>query len=263
MGDYQDCLTFCNRVINSGTYSLLPNFANLWGTAHKNSSESIFELQYSGSTYSFWGVELFAYVAADGWPKRDIGSADLVNAFNAAGDVIRANATFNWKVANASFNMPANAWDASKPIPFMNKLPDANGWNSPDNIILIRLADVILLAAEANNQLGNTAAAITELNSIRSRVNLPATTASAKSDLALAILNERRLELVHECTRWNDLLRADANGTISLVSLINSQKDSYGNTIPYNMNTDKHQFLWPIPQQDRDLNQNLTQNNGY
>jgi tetratricopeptide (TPR) repeat protein len=263
MGDYQNCLTYCNKVINSGTYALLPNFKDLWGTTHKNSSESIFELQYSGSTYSFWGVELFAYVAADGWPKRDIGSADLVNAFTAAGDVVRASATFNWQIANASFNMPANAWDATKPIPFMNKLPDPGGWNSPDNIILIRLADIILLAAEANNQLGNTTDAITQLNTIRSRAKLPATTATNKADLAVAILNERRLELAHECTRWNDLLRADANGTINLVTLMNGQKDSYGNTIPYNMNADKHQYLFPIPQQDRSLNKNLTQNNGY
>ena len=46
-----------------------------------------------------------------------------------------------------------------------------------DDIVLIRLADIILLAAEANNQLGNTTTAATELNQIRTRAGLPNTTA--------------------------------------------------------------------------------------
>lgn len=263
-GDYANCLVYCNKVINSGKYSLVSNYANLWGMANKNNVESIFEIQFPGSSYSFWGAELFTYVASDAWPKRDIGSADLVKAFQTAGDSYnRYTATMNWQVANASFNMPANAWNSTAPIPFMNKFPDPGGWNSTDNIVLLRLADIILLAAEANNQTGNTAAAIPLLNQIRTRAGLPNTTASTKSDLAIAILNERRLELVHECTRWNDLLRADANGTVNLVTLMNSQVDSYGNNLNYNLNSDKHQYLFPIPLQDLQLNKALTQNKGY
>ena len=120
-----------------------------------------------------------------------------------------------------------------------------------------------MLAAEANNQLGNTTAAITLLNQIRTRAHLPNTTASTQSALALAILNERRLELVQECTRWNDLLRADANGTINLVNLMNSQLNSYGVNLNYNVAADKHQYIFPIPLQDMQLNKNLTQNPGY
>jgi starch-binding outer membrane protein, SusD/RagB family len=127
----------------------------------------------------------------------------------------------------------------------------------------MRLADIILLAAEANVQLGNNAAAIPLLNQIRKRAGLPNTTASTKSDLALAVLNERRLELVFECTRWNDLVRADANGTINLVTLMNSQIDSNGKSLNFNMNADKHQFILPIPLQDLQLNKNLKQNPGY
>jgi starch-binding outer membrane protein, SusD/RagB family len=266
MKDYTNCLDYCNKVITSNTYSLVPNFSKLWGAANKNNSESIFEIQVptGGSPYNFWGIEIFAYVAADGWPKRNQGSYDLIKAFNDAGDNgIRYQSTFNWQVANASFNMPVNAWDASKPVPFMNKLPDPNSWAGIDNLPVMRLADIILLAAEANVQLGNLAPAITQLNQIRTRAGLANTTASTKSDLALAVLNERRLELVFECTRWNDLLRADANGTINLVTLMNSQVDSYGKALNYNMNADKHQFILPIPLQDTQLNKNLTQNPGY
>lgn len=270
MGDYTNCLTYCNKVINGGQYSLLPHFANLWGAANKNNAESIFEIQSNQTgTYYNYGAEIFDYVPSDNWPKRNIGSYDLIRAFVAEGDTAtseRYHATFNWQVANAAFNMPLNAWDPAKPIPFVNKMPDAGGFDSPDDIELIRYADIILLAAEANNQLGNTAVATTELNQIRARAGVANTTATTQSELALAILNERRLELVNEGQRWNDLLRANANGTINIITLMNSQHDSNGNLLKYGINgagVDQHELLFPIATTELQLNPNLTQNPGY
>ena len=264
MGDYTNSLSYCNKVISSGTYSLVANFANLWGEANKNNAESIFELQANAIAYGFFGFEIFDFVASDGFPKRDIASANLIAAFKAAGDSgVRYQTTINWQIPGAAFVMPPNAWDPNLPIPFMNKYPDANGYNSPDDIVLIRLADIILLAAEANNQLGNINDATTLLNQIRTRAGLPNTTATTKADLAIAILNERQLELVFECTRWNDLLRADANGVVNIVTLMNAQVDSHGNNLNYNMNPNKYQYIFPVPQEDLLLNKNLTQNPGY
>src|SRR5260221_3894843 len=221
MGDYANCLTYCNKVINGGQYSLVPNFANFWGVANKNNAESIFENQSTQKgTYYNYGAELWDYVSSDNYPKRNIGSYELIQAFAAEGDNgTRYTTTFSWHVANASFNMPLNAWNPANPIPFVNKQPDPGGFDSPDDVELIRYADIILLAAEANNQLGNAAAATTELNQIRARAGIANTTAVTKSDLALAILNERRLELVNEGCRWHDLLRATANGTINIITL--------------------------------------------
>jgi hypothetical protein len=79
----------------------------------------------------------------------------------------------------------------------------------------------------------------------------------------MAVLNERQLELVFEMSRWNDLLRADANGVINIVDLMNAQVDSHGNNLNYNMNPNKYQYIFPVPQQDLLLNKNLTQNPGY
>lgn len=268
MGDYANCLVYCNKVINSGQYSLLANYANLWGVANKNNAESIFEIQsnQTGSYYNY-GAELWDFVPTDNYPKRNIGSYDLIQAFAAEGDNgPRYTTTFSWNVANASFNMPLNAWDPSKPIPFVNKQPDPGGFDSPDDIELLRYADIILLAAEANNQLGNTAVATTELNQIRTRAGIANTTATTKSDLALAILNERRLELVNEGHRWNDLLRANANGTINILTVMNNQHDSNGNLLKYGpggAGVDQHLLLFPIGSNELPLNPNLTQNPGY
>ena len=144
------------------------------------------------------------------------------------------------------------------PVPFSYKWKDADGYNSPDNEILIRLADIILLKAEALNQTSQTAQAIPLINQIRARVNLPATTASSQSDVAAAILNERRLELALEGTRWLDLLRAGSQYTISLMA---TQVDPNGNPLSYQLTNDK--LLWPVPQSERDLDKNLSQNTGY
>ncbi len=264
MGDYADCLTYCNEVISSGTYSLVSNFANLWGVANKNNVESIFELQANAVAYGFFGFEIFDFVASDGYPKRDIASANLIKLFKAEGDTLtRYQTTINWQIPGAAFTMPPNAWDPSQPIPFMNKYPDADGYFSADDIVLIRLADIILLASEANNQLGNTTAATAQLNQIRARAGLPNTTATSQSDLAMAILNERQMELVFECSRWNDLQRADANGVINIVTLMGAQVDSHGNNLNYNMNPNKYQYIFPVPLEDMQLNKNLTQNTGY
>ncbi|GAC1307204.1 MAG: RagB/SusD family nutrient uptake outer membrane protein [Mucilaginibacter sp.] len=268
MGDYANCLVYCNKVISGGQYSLLPNYGNLWGVANKNNAESIFEIQVTQiGTYYNYGAEIFDYVSSDNWPKRDIGSYDLIQAFAAEGDNgPRYQATFNWQIANASFNMPLNAWDPAKPIPFVNKMPDAGGFDSPDDIVLMRYADIILLAAEANTQLGNIAAAAVELNQVRTRAGVANTTAATKSALALAVLNERRLELVNEGHRWNDLLRANANGTINILTLMNSQHDSNGNLLKYGINgagVTQNQLLFPIATNELQLNPNLTQNPGY
>ena len=129
-----------------------PNFANLWGEANKNNSESIFELQSSNAiAYGFFGFEIFDFVATDGYPKRDIASANLIAAYKAAGDSgVRYQTSINWQIPGAAFRCRRMHGMPASPSPFMNKYPDANGYNSPDDIVMIRLADIILLAAEAN-----------------------------------------------------------------------------------------------------------------
>lgn len=81
--------------------------------------------------------------------------------------------------------------------------------------------------------------------------------------MTLAVLNERRLELVFENNRWNDLKRVDRDGTVNLVTIVNNQKNYLGQPLGYIMATDKHQFIYPIQNQDLQLNSNLIQNPGY
>ncbi len=275
IGDYQNCLTYCNKVLpqlyggtGAAGYSLLSNYDWLFDSQHRNSAESIFELQHTEGTITHGyaqGLILPPSVQAQYWVKFAPPSHDLVKAFRTAGDSVRYASSITWE-----YNGPGTANPVSSPahygstdtIPYVWKIgrnwPGAWSGGSGDNLVLLRLADIILLKAEALNTLGRTGDAIPLINAIRARVKLAPTTAVSQSDVALAILNERRLELAFEGERWFDLLRFGAQYTINLM---NSQTDGNGMSLGYQV--DAHRLLYPIPQNDRDNNPHLTQNQGY
>jgi hypothetical protein len=120
-------------------------------------------------------------------------------------------------------------------------LPD-NDLTSPVNYRVIRFADVLLMAAEAHYQNGNSGSAQNYLNQVRSRVGLTAINISSVQD----IWNERRLELSCEGHRFFDLVRTgQATSSIS------------------GFQANKHE-LFPIPQIEIDLaGGRWNQNSGY
>jgi tetratricopeptide (TPR) repeat protein len=112
------------------------------------------------------------------------------------------------------------------------------------NVHIIRLAEMYLIRAEANFRLGgaaNFASALSDINMIRRRVGLP--------DLTLiqlnlnAILAERKLELAFEGHNLHDVKRLQKSvGALAW----NSPK-----------------LVFPIPDRERKINSNLSQNAGY
>ena len=257
---YDSCLIWCNKVLANPYYALLPNYADLFDGNHNNTVESLFEIQHStiSGTTNYGPELLLPYsLTGDTWAKFNVPTNDLIADYHSQNDVVRLNASVYFTVAsdtNGAIPPPYTKF----PVPFSYKWKQPGGFNSPDNEILIRLADIILLKAEALNQTSQTAQAIPLINQIRARVSLPATTASSQTDVAAAVLNERRLELALEGTRWLDLLRAGSQYTISLMA---TQVDPNGNPLNYQLNTNK--LLWPVPQSERDLDKNLSQNTGY
>ena len=84
---------------------------------------------------------------------------------------------------------------------------DGNRGLCPKNLHILRYAEVLLIKAEADNEMGNTGNAITYLNMVRSRAGLLPTTASSQTDLRTAVWNERRVELAMEHDRFWDIVR--------------------------------------------------------
>ena len=123
----------------------------------------------------------------------------------------------------------------------------------------IRLAETILLRAEAKQRSGDKAGAAADVNLLRNRAQCSyLVTAGDMDDNFNAILDERARELVYEECRWNTLLRM--GGTIAVDRI---KKNAYWPeaqaTLTFNYN------LWPIPQTVIDTNkdQKLDQNPGW
>jgi uncharacterized protein (UPF0297 family) len=244
--DYNKVAQYCDAVIN-GPYSLLPSYEDLWNNSAENTAESIFEINYEGnSTNANWGASMFR---GSDWKKFNVPSNDLVKAFDDEGDEIRKNSSIIFLEAG----FPDQHWPIDN-YPFLNK------WRlfsspSPQNYIFLRLADIILLKAEALNELGDVNGAAELVDQIRSRVDLPNTPASDQASMRLAIEKERRLELAFEGHRWYDLKR---NGRA--IEVINNVEDENGQKL-YNLT--ENRLIWPVPQSELDLNSSLVQNPGY
>ena len=123
----------------------------------------------------------------------------------------------------------------------------SNEAQSPRDVFVIRLAEMYLIAAEAELKLGNAGNAATNLNKIRNRAAIPGREAAmqiSQADVTLDfILDERARELAGEQLRWFDLKR-----TNKLIDRIKTQK----------MNPDAAQYIKdyhmvrPIPQSQLD-----------
>jgi hypothetical protein len=95
---------------------------------------------------------------------------------------------------------------------------DGNRGLCQKNLHILRYAEVLLIKAEADNELGNTSSAITNLNIVRARAGLPGTSASSQADVRTAIWNERRVELAMEHDRFWDLVRQGRAAQVMIAS---------------------------------------------
>lgn len=247
--EWDKVLKYCNDVI-AGPYSLLPEFDQLWDNSAENTAESIFEINYSGgSSDGNWGAKMFRGVD---WKKFNIPSNDLVKAFEEEQDNIRMEASVIYEDVSGIWT--DGHWPQTH-YPFLNKYRNFQE-GSDQNDIFIRLADILLLKAEALNETGDVTGAAELVNQIRTRVDLPNTTAATKEAMRLAIEKERRLELAFEGHRWFDLKR-----TGRAIEVMNSATGVGGELLGYTLN--QNRLLWPVPQEELDINTKLVQNPGY
>jgi hypothetical protein len=199
MGDYDNAQTHLAAVVNGAGgagISLKTNFNEVFGAAYEaGNSEIIYATQVSSSIvdeYSpasdFWN-----------WFVGDDSKSDypVDPSLNAAFDASDATGSTDLRRAVTVSS------DGRTAV----KFPKDGGLGPEHDWIELRLADVILLYAEALNENGNTSGAITELNKIRNRAGLANSTANTEVSVAAAIANERRLELAFEGHRWFDLVR--------------------------------------------------------
>ncbi|MDD2797772.1 MAG: RagB/SusD family nutrient uptake outer membrane protein [Bacteroidales bacterium] len=255
--DYAKVVQYCNEVEKD--VSLVPNYADLFDVNSAKtdmkmrfSSESIFEIPFAGGgNWLTWlyGVDVSDPASKYDWAKWCTPTRDLIKAFDDAGDAVRKAQTMIFAEVTWSNHYP------SKSYPHLYKF--RSKFNS---IIKLRLADLLLLKAEAQVEQNNLAEAATLVNQIRTRAKLPnlASNITSNKDLmANAVLNERRLELAFEGQRWFDLVR-----TGKVFAIMNTLNSRDSGRLPQD-NITPAMTLLPLPQAQIDINPSMTQNPGY
>jgi hypothetical protein len=276
-------------TLSSMGYQLNANYADAFLTTNKNSKESLFEIQYLQGTAVGTAPSNFIYQflprtttttiitgtatnnsSTGGWntPTQDLISAYEPNdkrldaSIGIAEGVYNASDLFVISANKSIINYVPAAGKVG--VPYIKKYlhtPHVAVNNSNDNWPIYRYSDALLLLAEAQNEQGKTSA-LTSLNLVRVRAGLPQCTETNKDLLRDIIAHERRVELAFENHRWHDLVR-----TGKAIEVMNAYgvklKQLYNWLTPdsYNVTTDR--LLFPIPQSERELNPDLTQNKGY
>ena len=142
--------------------------------------------------------------------------------------------------------------------------------HTPFEFPLIRYADVLMMLAEAYNEDGQLAKAVTELNKVRARpsVNLPGLNSGPewlavanKEQMAARIRKERAVELAGEGHRFSDLRRW--GWAIASAAISNKDRLSIYGEFLYTQKFTERDMLWPIPAVEIERNPALTRNPGW
>lgn len=247
------------EVIDSRWYDLFENFADVYNVATKNGKEHIFSAQFKGLSNwignSLGGTAAPATVPgiggdyADAWCK----GGNLFNLFSE--DDKRKYITFGVQFTSPTDNK------VYKVDPHYIKYLDYTTLSSPGqsskNIPIIRYAEVLLIYAEALNELNGkpTTDAYDALDKVRKRAGIPllkdTSPALTQAEFRELVFEERRKELVFEYQRWFDLSRRGADYYVAKLKAAGKA------------NAQAKHIRFPIPQRELDLNPNLKQISGW
>jgi len=232
--DYSKAVNYASEVIGSGKYELL----ELEDVFKANSKEGIWQLV---PVVPRAGANEGAIYILENNPATPN---------NASTQALTEDFLSVWEATDLRYqNWIGIYTEGENDYYYPYKYKIKHGGDSEEYSMVIRLAELYLIRAEAYAESGNVQAAIDDLNKIRNRAGLPDWTAADVPDIEQAVLDERRREFFSEWGhRWLDLKRF---GVIDEV--LGQKKPTW----------QPHAKLLPIPEQDILRNPFLTQNPGY
>ncbi|WP_066831779.1 RagB/SusD family nutrient uptake outer membrane protein [Rufibacter ruber] len=262
-------LTSAKAVMGSGLYNLSTPYNQIFTEAKENGPESVFEIQALYTRTNQFGTQYAEVQGVRGSGEMDLGwgfnvpSQQLVNAYEPndprrdATILFRGETTPYGEVIPAS--VPNERYNQKVYTDPKFRLEANNRHGLWVNIRILRYADVVLMAAEAANELGGTANtddALAYLEMVRARARgnnaaiLPRITERDQAALRDLIRHERRIELAMEHERFYDLVRWGIAGPVLRAA-------------GKNFVTGRHELM-PIPQGEIDKSNGvLTQNPNY
>lgn len=280
-------------VVTNGGYTLQTNFNNLWLASNENTRESLIEIQYSisggpqGQFTNFYcpGGSTLTPLATNGPFGRNRVNKDIFDRHRTQypGDP-RIDASYVYgsftRNAGGTTNVYPTVNNTNQGWPYIKKFVDPAyvATFSNRNFIYLRYADVLLMLAEAENEINGPATAYQYVNQVlgRARASVtPAATVPAdwsgmtQDQFRERIMRERRYELIGECHLYHDVRRRGAAYLKAFFiehnthSTFNPAADK---TYPTDDATVTKLLLMPIPEKEINANTLINpehQNPGY
>ncbi len=288
--EWAKAATEAKKVMDIPEYGLYEDYLNLWKTGVNNTKEGLFEIQYWTANGEFQSELYYRWLKGDAAKTGASGQGwcyvlqDLVNAFensdgtpfNPAGrDLLNDNTQYENRDPRLKISIFCNGMDYFGQ-PFKRSWIDThyawrkytvakndplllNNRNAPLNWKMLRYAEVLLIYAEAKNEAdGPVSEVYNAVNRVRNRVGMPNLPSGlTKDQMRERIYNERRVELCSEGNRLEDLIRWRRLKEVM-------EKKHLNQGVNYQItNFEEFRYLWPIHQQEIDVNPNLVQNPGY
>ena len=295
-GKNSEAASMLDNVINSNKYALFAGeYDAQFHAAANNNCESLFELQKRNDPEQLWNTFDFVHIM-QGWRTSVLSYTGQAVATLALGNYGFLNprkslydAFVEWE-GEDGYRKSKSIWNYDQLKAFGVEIqPGASVYGDEGyffwknqafrddcaadmsyfqvgqfiDLRIMRYAEVLLMAAEANLQSGNTSKALDYINQIRTRAQETPLTSVTLSDIKM----EKRLELCGEGVRYQDLVRwGDAKTAMAEQG---KQVPAFtGSEVQWNWQNSKYGFqdrnnLLPIPLKELELNPNMTQNPGW
>ena len=293
-------------------YTLFPEYENLFTYANENNSEVVFDKQFIKDVYSnsvmnnFGAVSLGnngsnmsptrvladEYETINGLSIEEDSSYDPENPYEnrdprlkytlyTPGDTLPNGTVYDSRPGwSSSADVIGASYQVSKtgllPRKYINPedIGQSNRTNCGINLVIMRYAEILLIAAEARIELNiELDIALNYINQIRQRkdVHMPILTGlTTQNALREAVRHERMVELALEGHRFFDIRRWKIAEEVCNMPQIEGMQYVDINTgelvivtTDYQKKFTERDYLWPIPYNERQLNTNLTQNEGW
>jgi tetratricopeptide (TPR) repeat protein len=287
---WQQAATEFNEIINGplqGTYRLMADFRDNFREVNENNAESLFEVQFGqseqvGGTVMNYGGEpnanwkqvssigrtyaMDGYGYSDFMPTRWIyNEFKLEKTVDGKSDPRLLATIASYEPADNSVLAYGNPWPHAQTAIYPRKYThDGLNWagnddqeNSGINYRIMRYADVLLMYAEALNELGNTAEAYRYIQQVRNRAKLPdlnvVKPGMTQAQMRDQISHERSLELSIESIRIHDIIRWKWLYNPEKLALLKSRDPDFNTWMP------GKEYL-PIPLSEINVNPNISRN---
>jgi len=257
-GKWQECADVALEIINSGEYSLEPNYMDIFSLENEGfkNKEVIWVFPYiAGTSPAIDACVLQVYL------YRAPENTDYAKYYDWSGTIRSTVAFYNSfdnkdQRRNGLFYSPSDATE--DPVMMIKYPPDpaTEGAHSGTDLPFIRLADVLLMRSEALAHLNNIEDAVGLMNEVRTRAGINPVSAVdfTSSSLLIQINQERKWELYFEGHAKQDKIRMDYSNMISYIKSKSADWETF---------SAERYLLLPIPANAVAANPELTQNPGF